>query len=97
MNVEEKDSAEAVKMAGDKLMMLHTCENDRGAAGTGQVHWKEIAKAVKKIGYDRYVVVETFTPDQEVIARAAAIWRQTEKDAITLAQKSVDFLRKTFK
>ncbi len=96
MNVEEKDSAQAVRNAGDKLLMLHTCENDRGAAGTGQVHWDKIARAVKDIGYDKYVVVEAFTPDQEVIAKAASVWRQTEKDALTLAKKALDFLKKTF-
>ncbi|MCF7928332.1 MAG: sugar phosphate isomerase/epimerase [Spirochaetales bacterium] len=96
MNVEEKSSADAVRLAGDKLFMLHTCENDRGAAGTGQVHWDEIAKAVKDIGYDYYCVIEAFTPDMEVIAKAASVWRYTEPNAETLAKKAVDFLKKTF-
>lgn len=96
MNIEEKSSADAVRLAGDKLFMLHTCENDRGAAGTGQVHWQDIAKACKEIGYDRYVVIEAFTPDMEVIAKAASVWRETEPDAVTLAKKAVDFLKKTF-
>jgi D-psicose/D-tagatose/L-ribulose 3-epimerase len=96
MNIEEKSSADAVRLAGKDLMLLHTCENDRGAAGTGQVRWKEIAEAVREIGYDKYVVIEAFTPDMEVIAKAASVWRETEKDALTLAKKAVDFLKKTF-
>ena len=82
--------------AGDLLAMLHASENDRGAPGTGQVHWHKVADAVKKTGYDGWVVVESFTPEVKVIAKAASIWRQTEKDGITLARKGLEFLKKTF-
>jgi D-psicose/D-tagatose/L-ribulose 3-epimerase len=50
----------------------------------------------KKIGYDGWVVVESFTPEVKVIAKAASIWRQTEKDGMTLARKGLEFLKKTF-
>jgi D-psicose/D-tagatose/L-ribulose 3-epimerase len=96
MHIEEKDSAAAIRAAGDKLLMLHTCENDRGAPGTGQIHWDEIAQAIKDIGYDDYVVIESFTQDNEIIAKAASIWRQTEKDAFTLADKGIRFLKQNF-
>jgi D-psicose/D-tagatose/L-ribulose 3-epimerase len=96
MNIEEKSSAQAVLDAGDLLAMLHASENDRGAPGTGQVHWHKVADAVKKTGYDGWVVVESFTPEVKVIAKAASIWRQTEKDGITLARKGLEFLKKTF-
>ena len=96
MNVEEKDSAAAIRKAGNKLFLLHASENDRGAPGTGQVHWNGVRDAVKDIGFDGWVVIESFTPDVEMIARAAAIWRQTEKDADTLAGKGLNFLKKLF-
>ena len=96
MNIEEKSSAQAVLQAGDLLAMLHGSENDRGAPGTGQVHWQAVAEAVKRIGYDNWVVVESFTPEVKVIAKAASIWRQTEKDGMTLARKGLEFLKKTF-
>jgi D-psicose/D-tagatose/L-ribulose 3-epimerase len=96
MNIEEKSSAQAVLQAGDLLAMLHASENDRGAPGTGQVHWQAVAEAVRKIGYHGWVVVESFTPEVKVIAKAASIWRQTEKDGMTLAKKGLEFLKKTF-
>ena len=96
MNIEEKSSAQAVLDAGELLMMLHGSENDRGAPGTGQVHWQAVAEAVRKIGYAGWVVVESFTPEVKVIAKAASIWRQTEKDGMTLARKGLEFLKKTF-
>lgn len=96
MNIEEKSSADAIRAAGDNLYMIHTSENDRGAPGTGQVNWLEIAKAVKETGYDRWAVIESFTPEVEIIARAASIWRQTEKDGWALAEKGLKYIKNLF-
>ena len=93
MSIEEKSSAMAVLDAGDLLYLLHASENDRGAAGTGQVHWKEVADALRRINYDKWVVIESFTPENKVIAKAASIWRQTEKSDFALAEKSLKFLK----
>jgi len=93
MSIEEKSSAMAVLDAGDLLYLLHASENDRGAAGTGQVHWKSIADALRRINYDKWVVIESFTPENKVIAKAASIWRQTEKSDFILAEKGLKFLK----
>jgi D-psicose/D-tagatose/L-ribulose 3-epimerase len=93
MNIEEKSSAMAILDAGDLLYMFHASENDRGAPGTGQVSWKSIADALKRIKYDRWVVVESFTPENKVIAKAASIWRQTEANEFILAEKGLGFLK----
>lgn len=96
MNIEEKNSADAVRAAGKKLFHFHASENDRGTPGTGQVRWDEIAAAFKEIDYNRYVVIESFTPDIEIIAKAASIWRPTERDAHTLADKGLRYIKKLF-
>ncbi|HAK45625.1 MAG TPA: xylose isomerase [Spirochaeta sp.] len=96
MNIEEKSSADAIRAVGDKLYLLHASENDRGAPGTGQVDWSGIGKAVKDIGYDRWVVIESFTPEVEIIAKAASIWRQTEKDGWALAEKGLKYIKTLF-
>ena len=57
------------------------------------MNWSEIAKALKETGYDRWVVIESFTPDVEIIAKAASIWRQTEKDGWALAEKGLAYLK----
>jgi D-psicose/D-tagatose/L-ribulose 3-epimerase len=97
MNIEEKDSAAAIRNAGDLLYNFHANENDRGAPGTGQVRWEEIVDALNDIGYNRYLVIETFTPDNELIAKAASIWRSTEKSEWILLEKGLTFLKKMFK
>lgn len=96
MHIEEKDSAAAIHSAGNRLHMIHASENDRGAPGTGQAAWKAAAAAVAEIGYDRWIVIESFTPEVEIIARAASIWRHTEKDGWALASKGLKFLKELF-
>ena len=96
MNIEEKSSVKALLDAGDLLYHFHASENDRGAPGTGQVHWSEITGALKDIRYNKYIVIESFTPEVKVIAKAASIWRQTEKDGYVLAEKGLKFLKEKF-
>ncbi len=93
MSIEEKSSAMAILDAGDLLYLIHASENDRGAPGTGQIDWKSIADALRRINYDKWIVLESVTPENKVIAEAAAIWRPTEKNASILAEKSLKFLR----
>ena len=41
-------------------------------------------------------MIESFTTDVKVIARAAAIWRQIEPSRDDIAAKGVKFLKKAF-
>jgi D-psicose/D-tagatose/L-ribulose 3-epimerase len=76
MHLEEKDSAEAILQAGNKIFHFHACENDRGVPGSGQVHWNKIAQALKDVNYSGPVVIESFTSQVKEIARAVCIWRE---------------------
>ncbi len=95
MNIEEKDQAAAIRKAGKLLGHFHACGSDRGTPGKDSIDWPSIAKARKKIGYDADVVIESFTTDVKVIARAAAIWRRIEPTRDEIAVKGIKFLRKT--
>ena len=97
MNIEEKCIEDAVKLAGKRLVHCHACENDRGAPGSGQVHWKTWAKALKKVKYGGAVVIESFTPECKTIAAAAAIWRPLAKTQDKLAKDGLEFLTKLLK
>ena len=95
MNIEEKDQASAIRKAGKSLGHFHACGSDRGTPGNDHIDWKPIAKALKQIGYQGDVVIESFTTDVKVIARAAAIWRRIEPTRDEIATKGLKFLRKT--
>jgi D-psicose/D-tagatose/L-ribulose 3-epimerase len=96
MNIEEKDQAAAIRLAGDKLVHFHACGNDRGAPGADHIPWQAIAAALNETGYDDAVVIESFTPDNQTIARAAAIWRPLAETQDNLAQDGLAFLRGAF-
>jgi D-psicose/D-tagatose/L-ribulose 3-epimerase len=98
MNIEEKNSADAIRLAGDRLYHFHACENDRGAPGSGvNIDWDNVAKALKDVGYSRQAVIESFTPKTKSIAAAAAIWRQFEPSQDALAGNGLAYLRKILK
>jgi D-psicose/D-tagatose/L-ribulose 3-epimerase len=96
MNIEEKDPAAAIRLAGDRLMHFHACGNDRGAPGADPIPWPQIAAALHDVGYDGALVIESFTPDNQTIARAAAIWRPLAPSQDALAEDGLAFLRQTF-
>jgi len=97
MNIEERSLGDAIRATGKRLRHVHTCENDRGAPGSGHVPWKEVAQALKDIHYDEAVVIESFTPKVKSIARAAAIWRPLAASPDALAADGVKFLRELLK
>jgi len=93
MNIEEKSIGDAIRAVGPRLKHLHSCENDRGAPGSGNVTWDQVAQALKDINYDGPVVIESFTPEVKSIARAAAIWRQLASSPEALAGDGLKFLK----
>ena len=97
MNIEEKNQAAAIKKAGKLLGHFHACGTDRGTPGNDELDWKPIIKALKSIKYKGDVVIESFTTDVKVIARAAAIWRRIEPTRDEIAVKGLKFLKKAFK
>ncbi len=96
MNIEEKNQAESIRKAGPLLAHFHACGTDRGTPGNDSLDWKSIVKALKDIGYDGDIVIESFTTDVKVIARAAAIWRKIEPKRDDIAIKGLENLKRLF-
>jgi D-psicose/D-tagatose/L-ribulose 3-epimerase len=97
MNIEEKCQATAIRKAGKLLGHFHACGSDRGTPGNDHIDWKPIAKALKDVRYKGDVVIESFTTDVKVIARAAAIWRKIEPNRNDIAVKGLKFLKQALK
>jgi D-psicose/D-tagatose/L-ribulose 3-epimerase len=95
MNIEEKDQAAAIRLVGDKLVHFHACGSDRGTPGADHIAWDAITAALRETGYDGAAVIESFTPDNQTIARAAAIWRPLAASQDALAEEGLAFLRQT--
>ncbi len=97
MNIEEKFQGPAIRRAGKLLGHFHACGSDRGTPGNDHIDWKPITAALKAIKYNGDVVIESFTTDVKVIARAAAIWRKMEPTRDEIAVKGLKFLKRTLR
>lgn len=79
-NIEEKNQAAAIRLLGKHIFHVHACENDRGIPGTGPIDWAGVIGALREIGYDDWLVIESFGPGIKEIAAAACIWRDLAGD-----------------
>jgi D-psicose/D-tagatose/L-ribulose 3-epimerase len=83
---EELNFTKAVKTCGKEyLAYVHVCENNRGIPGTGLIPWKEFFSALKSIGYNGPMVIESFDPKFEELNRLCAIWRKFAETGEALA------------
>lgn len=96
MNIEEKSLANAILDAGTRLFDFHVADNDRGTPGTGTIDWKAVRDALLRIGYDRYVVIESFVPQVLINGSVASIWRPVAGSNNELAANGVRFLKALF-
>jgi D-psicose/D-tagatose/L-ribulose 3-epimerase len=92
-NIEEKNVAAGIRTVGRHLRHVHTCEHDRGTPGSGHTDWKGVFQALKDVGYDGWLTIESFGFNIGDISAAAAIWRDIEKTPDSIAFDGLRFLR----
>ena len=96
LNIEERSSAAAIRAAGENLVHLQVCGNDRGSPGHDQTDWSSLREALDQIDYAGALTIESFTPDNASIAVAASIWRPLATSPDDLARDGLGFLRTVF-
>ena len=92
-NIEEKDTAAAIRATGKWLGHFHASESDRGELGTGQVRWAEVFAALHEIDYSGWVTIESFATGILDLCAAACIWRPIYESADGLAKDGLAFLK----
>jgi D-psicose/D-tagatose/L-ribulose 3-epimerase len=92
-NIEEKSVGGALRQAAPHLKHLHTCENDRGTPGTGNVDWREFFDTVQELGYDGWMTIESFGFHIGELSAAASIWRDLASAPESIAFDGIRFLR----
>jgi len=92
-HIEEKDPAAAIAGAADRIIHVHISENDRGIPGSGQVRWRETFGALRRIGYDGWLTIESFSRALPDLATAMRIWRDVFADADHVGSQGVRFIR----
>jgi D-psicose/D-tagatose/L-ribulose 3-epimerase len=92
-NIEEKHPADSLRAAAKQLGHVHISENDRGIPGTGHNEWKDIFTALREIGYDGWITIESFARPEPELAAAAAIWRDLAPSGDELASEGLRFIK----
>jgi D-psicose/D-tagatose/L-ribulose 3-epimerase len=96
-NIEEKNIPDAIRKIGKELLChVQGNESDRGTPGTGHLDWTGINIALKEIGYNGAIVLETFGAPSKELAKAACIWRPLANSADELASEGVAFYKQVF-
>ncbi len=93
-NIEEKNVAAGLRLVAPHLKHLHMCENDRGTPGTGHVDWDGVVQAIRDVGYDGWLTIESFGFALGDLSAAAAIWRDLEASPEAIAFDGLRFLRR---
>ena len=93
LHIEERSVAAAVRAAGENLVHVQVCGNDRGAPGGDQTDWQGLLQVLDEVGYAGPLNIESFTVDNAAIAVAASIWRALAASQDQLAVSGLEFLR----
>jgi D-psicose/D-tagatose/L-ribulose 3-epimerase len=93
---EEDDIGQAVLDVNGHLGYVHACENQRGIPGSGLVPWVEFFSALKQIGYDGCITIESFDPDIESVAKLCCIWRKLADSPEQLATEGLRYLKDVY-
>ena len=92
-NIEEKYPAASLLSIAKVLGHVHISENDRGIPGTGHNDWRGILSALKQIGYEGWLTIESFAKPEPELAAAAAIWRDLAPSGDELAERGINFIK----
>jgi len=92
-NIEEKNAAQTIKELAGSFAHVHISESDRGIPGTGMVHWDETFRALRKSGYDGWLVIEAFGRALPALAAATKVWRDLFPSAEAVYTDGLRFMK----
>ncbi len=97
MNIEEDNSATAIRRAAGHIGHVHASASHRGLLGQDQVDWPAVLGALDEIDYKGDIVIESFSKDNDVLAKATSIWRTLYESPDQLAVEGLAFLKEQWK
>jgi D-psicose/D-tagatose/L-ribulose 3-epimerase len=96
-NIEEKAIGPTIESIAGHFIHVHISENDRGTPGTGHVHWDETFRALKKVGYDGWMVIESFGRALPDLAAATKVWRDLFPSPEEVYTKGLQLIKEKWK
>lgn len=94
-NIEERSLPAAVRTAGDRIVHVQVCANDRGTPGADHLDWTGFLHALAEAAPRLPLCIESFTAHNDAIAVAASVWRPLAATQDALATEGLGFLRRT--
>ncbi len=91
LNIEEEDMYDAIRLAGKRLFDFHVADNNRFAAGLGQLDWKKIVGTLKEIGYDGALTNEFVAPVDRT--PAAKYPKMVERNPVDIPPEQLKFIQ----
>src|SRR5262249_23433511 len=92
-NIEEKDVSKVIASLAGNFIHVHISECDRGTPGTGQVHWDETFRGLRKANYDGWLVIEAFGRALPDLAAATRVWRDLFPGAEEVYTQGLRFIK----
>ena len=74
-NIEEDSITGVIPATIAQINHVHISENNRGVPGAGHIDFAAVFKALKAVGYDRWMTIEAFGSALPDLAAATKIWR----------------------
>lgn len=93
MHMEEASIAEAIRLAGSRVVHFQANENHRGFPGTGSTDWVAVARALHDIGYGGPISLEPFRRNDDRFGVPFAQWRPPHEDESDRLAASAAFIR----
>lgn len=93
MVTEVRDYAQAIRVVRERLWGLHACESDRGVPGGGLVPWGQVFAALHEIGFNGYLILETYNTSLGDFAFRRGIFQDLCPDGRAFVRRGLEFLR----
>jgi len=92
MVTEVRDYGTAIHETATRLWGLHACENDRGVPGGGLIPWDAVFTALSSIGFDGYVLMESYNSSLGDFAFQRGMFHDVCPDGETFIRQGLAFL-----
>ncbi len=92
-NIEEKNTAAAIRSLGKHLRHMHVSENDRGLLGSGQVDFPAILSALREIEYQGFLMIEGFGYSPHEMSAPGFLWADRAVSPEQIAGGGADYMR----
>lgn len=93
MHMEEASIAEAIRLAGTRLVHFQANENHRGFPGTGMTDWVDVCRALHEIAYTGPISLEPFRRNDDRFGVPFAQWRAPHEDESDRLGAAAAFIR----